>query len=203
MIGVEDRGALRQITLQRPDKANALTEAMLADLLAAVRGAAEQRVLLLTGAGRVYCAGADLDAARAGLAHSPLWGELAQAVEDFPGLSIAALNGTAAGGSLGHVIACDLRLAVPEAKVFYPVMKLGFLPPPADPPRLARLIGAARAKMILLGGQKIGAAEAQGWGLIDRICADPLVEAEAIAADILAAPEGHVQTMKRMIRPLP
>lgn len=195
-VSIQDEGALRILRLERPEKANALTEEMLRALIAATECRA--RVLVFTGAGRVYCAGADLDAARAGLAHSPLWGELAAAVAGFAGLTVAALNGTAAGGALGHVIACDLRLAVPGAKIFYPVMKLGFLPPPADPPRLARLIGPARARMILLGGQKIEAEEARQWGLIDRICADPLAEAQAIAADILAAPEGHVEKMKAL-----
>ncbi len=97
-------------------------------------------------------------------------------------------------------LACDLRLAVPEAKFFYPVMKLGFLPQPSDPPRLRALIGPARAKMILMAGQKIAAEEALSWGLIDRITpADTLIEtAKALAADALAASAGHVRAIKSM-----
>ena len=70
---------------------------------------------------------------------------------------------------MGMALACDLRLAVPNAKFFYPVMKLGFLPQPSDPTRLIRLIGPGRANMILLAGQKITADEALSWGLIDQI----------------------------------
>jgi len=86
-------------------------------------------------------------------------------------------------------MACDLRLAVPNAKFFYPVMKLGFLPQPSDPARMAALIGPARAKLILMGGQKILAEEALSFGLIDRIVAPEalLDTARDIAADTLAA----------------
>lgn len=199
MIAVEEDGALRVIRLNRPDKANALTPHMVEALIAAFEDARDHPAVVLTGTGRVFCAGADLDAARAGLATSPLWGQLSGAVAALRGLSIAALNGTAAGGSLGMVMACDLRLAVPGAKVFYPVMKLGFAPPPDDPGRMVALIGPARAKMILLAGQKIPVEEARDWGLIDRICDDPIADAHVLTADALAAPEGHVQRLKAML----
>ena len=105
--------------------------------------AREARALILTGRGRVFSAGADLGAARAGLATSPLWEELSAAIADLPCMTVAALNGTLAGGAFGMALACDLRIAVPEAKFFYPVMKLGFLPQPSDPGRLAALVGPA------------------------------------------------------------
>ena len=198
MIEVEDDGALRIVTLNRPDKANALTTAMLADLRDAVRGA-EARALILTGVGKVFSAGADLEEAPKGLAVSPLWEEVSGAVAAFPGLSIAALNGTLAGGAFGMALACDLRLAVPEARFFYPVMKLGYLPQPSDPVRLSALVGPARAKMILMAGQKIGAEEALGWGLVDRIEVDPMAAAKVLAADALDAQADHVAAIKRMI----
>jgi enoyl-CoA hydratase len=72
-----------------------------------------RRALILTGAGRVFSAGADLDAARAGLATSPVWEEVSAPSPPCPGLSIAALNGTLAGGAMGMALACDLRIAVP------------------------------------------------------------------------------------------
>ena len=117
-------------------------------------------------------------------------------------LTIAALNGTAAGGALGMVLACDLRIAVPEARIFYPVMKLGFLPQPSDPARLVALAGPARAAMILMAGQKIGAETARDWGLLDRIVPpDALIgTAEELAADALGAAPAHVAGIKRMIR---
>ncbi len=78
MIRTAEEGRLTLLTLDRPDKANALTEAMLSDLIAAVMEAAGQHALILTGAGKVFSAGADLDAAKAGLATSPLWGTCRQ-----------------------------------------------------------------------------------------------------------------------------
>lgn len=119
----------------------------------------------------------------------------------MPCLTIAALNGTLAGGAFGMALACDLRIAVPEARFFYPVMRLGFLPQPSDPIRLRGLIGAARSKVILMAGQKISAAEALSWGLIDRIC-DPdalMAVARDLAADALAADPAHIHAIKKMV----
>ncbi|MEM8578764.1 MAG: enoyl-CoA hydratase/isomerase family protein [Pseudomonadota bacterium] len=189
MIRLDDSGPIWTVTLARPDKANSLTEAMLAELVRIARGAQDARALVLTGEGKVFSAGADLDAARAGLALSPLWEELSGAIAALPGLTIAALNGTLAGGAMGMALACDLRLAAPHAKFFYPVMKLGFLPQPSDPGRMAALIGPARTKLILMGGQKIDAETALAYGLIDRIVApEDLAQAAAeICTDTVAA----------------
>jgi enoyl-CoA hydratase/carnithine racemase len=203
MIRVETEGGLWTVTLDRPDKANSLTGAMLASLRDIARSAAADgaAALVLTGAGRVFSAGADLDEARAGLATSPLWEELSAAIAGFPGLSVAALNGTLAGGAMGMALACDLRIAVPGAKLFYPVMKLGFLPQPSDPRRLAALVGPARAKMILMAGTRIEADEALAWGLLDRVVPpEALMDtARALAADGMAAPPGHAAAIKAMI----
>lgn len=204
MIEVEQQGGLWVLTLNRPEKANALTKAMLEELDAAVARAALSDVtaLILTGVGKVFSAGADLEAARAGLAADPVWERLSARIAGFGGLTIAALNGSLAGGSMGMALACDLRLAVPGANFFYPVMRLGFLPQPSDPARLAALIGPSRAKMILMAGAKIGAQEALAWGLIDRVCAaDELMgQARTLAADALAAKAGHAEAIKAMLR---
>ncbi|MBE0552681.1 MAG: enoyl-CoA hydratase/isomerase family protein [Rhodobacteraceae bacterium] len=203
MIGVQDTGALWVLTLRRPEKANSLTRTMLEGLDRAVRRATAEgaRAIVLTGEGKVFSAGADLDEARAGLATAAVWEDLSSAIAAFPGLSIAALNGTLAGGAMGMALACDIRLAVPGAKFFYPVMKLGFLPQPSDPARLAALIGPARAKMILMGGAKAEAAEALSWGLIDRIVPpeELMPAALALAADCIAATPEHVAAIRRMI----
>lgn len=200
MITIHSDGPLATITLARPDKANALTKAMLDDLDAAVAQTTGS-VLILTGQGKVFSAGADLDEAGAGLASDPIWERLSSRIAAFPGLTIAALNGTLAGGAMGMTLACDIRIAVPHANFFYPVMRLGYLPQPSDPARLARLIGPARAKMILLAGARITAAEALTWGLIDRICdATALMDAaRSLATDALAASPTHLCAIKRMI----
>lgn len=202
MIELDKEGGLWTVTINRPDKANSLTAAMLEELCEIAEAAQEARVLILTGKGRVFSAGADLEAARAGLATSPLWERLSTAIAALPGLSIAALNGTLAGGSMGMALACDLRIAVPEAKFFYPVMKLGFLPQPSDPGRMVALMGPARTRLMLMGGQKITADEALAYGLIDRIVEDvALLEvARAIAADTLAAKAEFAGRMKAMCR---
>ena len=203
MIEVTDDGGLRMVRLARPEKANALTRAMLADIADAAAGAAAAgaRALVLTGAGKVFSAGADLEAARAGLATDPVWDRASAAIAAFPGLSVAALNGTLAGGAFGLALACDCRLAVPDAAFFYPVMRLGYRPQPADPGRLSRLIGPGRAAMILLAGQRIGAQEALSWGLIDRIVPPEalLDTARALCADTLAAAPAHAAAIKAMI----
>lgn len=189
MIEIAREDALTIITIDRQDKANSLTGEMLSDLAEAFENAKDSRAIILTGRGKVFSAGADLEEARAGLATSPLWERLSGALAAAPGLTIAALNGTLAGGAMGMALACDIRLAVPGAKFFYPVMKLGYLPQPSDPGRMAALIGPARTKMILMGGQKIPAEEALTYGLVDRIVdpADLLETARGICADTLAA----------------
>ncbi len=202
MIRVETADGVRTVTIDRPEKANSLTTDMLTTLAAAAETAPEAgvKVFVLRGTGKVFSAGADLDEARAGLATSPVWERLSGAIARMSCLTIAALNGTLAGGAMGMVLACDLRLAVPGAKFFYPVMKLGFLPQPSDPGRMAALIGPARAKMILMAGQKIEAEEALAWGLIDRIVA-PEAMAETVAAlatDARAAAPAHIAGIKAL-----
>lgn len=202
MIKVQNAGDCCTITLARPEKANALTEGMLEALASAATDAATNgaKVLILTGEGKVFSAGADLDGMKAGLGLSPAWEAASGAIAAFPGLSIAALNGTLAGGAMGVALACDLRIAIPSANFFYPVMRLGYRPQPSDPGRLAALVGPSRAKMILLAGQKIGAADALAWGLIDRISnPEALTDtAMSLAEHALAADPGHVAALKRM-----
>jgi enoyl-CoA hydratase/carnithine racemase len=203
MIEVSDAGGLWSLTLRCPEKASALTATMLRALADAVARAtsAQARALILTGEGRVFSAGAGLDEARAGPATHPLWEDLSARMAAFPGLTIAALNGKLAGGAMGMALACDLRLAVPEATVFYPVMRLGFLPQPSDPARLAALIGPARARLILLAGARATAPEALAWGLIGRIRpSEALLPAVvALAADALAATPAHVAAIRGLI----
>ena len=203
MIRFVNQDGLAIVTIDRPGKANSLTGQMLRDLTAAFDRIADSdcRAAVLTGAGTVFSAGADLEEARAGLATSPEWERLSGRIAALPCLTVAALNGTLAGGAFGMALACDLRIAVPDARFFYPVMRLGFLPQPSDPPRLSALVGPARARMILMAGQRIDAREALAWGLIDRIAApgDLMEAARALAADVLGAAPGHVAAIKAMI----
>ena len=189
MIELEKEGGLWTATINRPDKANSLTHAMLTQLAEFAEEAQAARAFILTGKGKVFSAGADLEEAHAGLATSGVWERLSGAIAALPGFSIAALNGTLAGGAMGMALACDLRIAVPEADFFYPVMKLGFLPQPSDPGRMAALIGPSRTKLILMGGQKITATDALSFGLVDQLVptADLMNTAHLLVKDTLAA----------------
>ncbi|RBW53219.1 enoyl-CoA hydratase/isomerase family protein [Ruegeria sp. A3M17] len=202
MIELSKEDGLWIVTLNNPGKANALTGAMLTELAEIAEAATEARALILTGAGKVFSAGADLDEARAGLATSDVWERLSGAIAALPCLTVAALNGTLAGGANGMVLACDIRIAVPSAKFFYPVMKLGFLPQPSDPARMSALIGPSRTKMILMGGQKITADEAYTFGLVDRMVApDALMQtARELVADSTAADPKIAAGIARLCR---
>ncbi|MCF8486587.1 MAG: enoyl-CoA hydratase/isomerase family protein [Rhodobacteraceae bacterium] len=203
MINVEVEGRILTLTVNRTEKANSLTRLMLEEMDAAVAQAEMKgvRAVILTGAGNVFSAGADLEDARAGLATDPVWERLSARIASLPCLTIAALNGTLAGGAMGMALACDFRVCVPGAKFFYPVMKLGFLPQPSDPRRLAAIVGPARAKMLLMAGVRIDAEEALSWGLVDRIYAPEtlLPEARALAADAVGASADHVAAIKRFV----
>jgi enoyl-CoA hydratase len=201
MIHCSQDGDTWTVTIDRPDKAGALTREMLTELADIAEAAQAAKLFILTGTGPVFSAGADLDAVCTGLATNAVWERLSGAIAALPGLSIAALNGTVAGGAFGMVLACDLRIAVPAAKFFYPVMKLGFLPQPSDPARLAQLIGPARAKCILMVGQKVHADEVLNWGLVDRLVPadDLLATALALGQDVLSAELNHVAAIKGMV----
>ena len=198
MIRLDKDNGLWTITLARPDKANALTYDMLAEIADIAESAQDARALVLTGEGKVFSAGADLNAAKEGLATSDVWDRASSAIAKLPCMTIAALNGTLAGGAFGVALACDLRVSVPAANFFYPVMRLGYLPQHADPARMVALMGPARAKLILMAGQKIDAETALQFGLIDRISTDPIAEAKALVAHAIEASEEHAHAIKRM-----
>ncbi|MEL6586406.1 MAG: enoyl-CoA hydratase/isomerase family protein [Pseudomonadota bacterium] len=197
MIRAETSGDICVLTIDRADKANSLTADMLASLTEHVSDAPKNlRLLVITGAGsKVFSAGADLDEAPKGLAVSPLWEELSRAVSATRCLTVAALNGTLAGGAFGMALACDIRLSVETANFFYPVAKLGFLPQPSDPGRLTRLVGPARAKLLLAGGARLSAPEALAFGLVDRLTDDPV----AAAKDLAVGTADHMAAIKAMV----
>ncbi|MGR3562652.1 MAG: enoyl-CoA hydratase/isomerase family protein [Heliomarina sp.] len=185
MIELDKTDGLWVVTINRQDKANSVTEAMLQEMSEIAEAAIDARGFILTGQGKVFSAGADLEEVRnSGLAVSAQWERLSTAIAALPCLTVAALNGTLAGGSMGMALACDLRISVPEANFFYPVLKRGVLPQPSDPMRMAALIGPARTKLILMGGQKISAETAYTFGLIDKIV--PGDELMTTARDLLA-----------------
>lgn len=206
MIEVSAEGGLWRVVLNRPEKANALTREMLVALAEAARAAAadpDARTFVLTGAGeRVFCAGADMESTddMQAFTRDRAWRDASAAIAALPCLSIAALNGTLAGGGFCPALACDLRIATPGAKFFYPVLKRGFLPQPDDVLRLARLVGPSRARLILMGGQRIDAAEALAWGLVDRVAELTEFPAliDALTADARAASRAQLAAIKAL-----
>lgn len=206
MIDVQNENGLWRVTLNRPDKANALTPEMLGQVANIAQQAhrdPELRCFILTAAGeRVFCAGADVGGGEDMFAftQSPLWSDASGAIAGLPCLTIAALNGTLAGGGFALALACDLRISTPDAKFFYPVLKRGFLPQPDDVKRLATLIGPARAKLILMGGQKLDAPEALRIGLVERVL--PLAEFDSfldtLTSDAAAAKPQSIAAINRL-----
>ena len=202
MIRVDEEDGLVTIRLDRPAKRNALTREMLAELVVAVKHAGDDgRALVLTGTGTVFSAGADLAEIPSGLDTDPVWEELSGRIAALTIPTLAALNGTVAGGGLGMVLACDIRIAVPEARLFWPVVSNGLRPRPSDPLRLARLIGPGRARMMLLTGERIAAEEARLFGLVDRVVPTEtlLDEARRLLAPALRGSSGHVAALKASV----
>lgn len=201
MILRDQEDGLLTLTIDRPDKANALTSEMLNALADHVETGSKDesiKVIALTGAGKVFSSGADLGDVGAGLSTDPAWERLSGAIAACPVLTIAVLNGTVAGGAMGMVLACDMRIATPKAKAFYPVVKLGFLPQPSDPRRLAEIVGAPIAKRVLLAGAVLGGTEAHEIGLFDRLDETPMAAAKDMIQDTLEAERGHVAAIKAL-----
>lgn len=191
LVTVERRGPAAWITLSRPDAANALSMALIDELSAAVGGIdgdSSVRAVVITGAGKSFCAGADLkerlgmtaDETRVFL--DELGGTLT-ALAALPCPVIAALNGAAFGGGLELALACDLRLCAEGVMMGLVEARLGVIPGAGGTQRLARVVGVARAKELILTGRRIDAATAREISLMSKVVA--LADLEAATADLV------------------
>ena len=190
-LQVSDRGPVRIITVNRPDKLNALNAATLDALLAAFTAAADDeliRVIVLTGAGqKAFVAGADISEM---VALTPVQGRdfslrgqrMMRAVETLPKPVIAMVNGFALGGGLELAMCCHLRIAADTAKVGQPEINLGLIPGFGGSQRLLRLAGRAATLELCLLGAPIDAARAQQLGIVNRVV--PAAELEARTMEI-------------------
>lgn len=174
-------GQVAVLTLNRPGRLNAIGTGLLSLLAAAVaQAAADERVraLVIAGAGRAFCAGADLDEiealpdARAFRGFIARMSEVYQLIADCPKPSVAALHGVAFGGGLELALACDLRVAEAGSRLGVPEMKLGVLPGAGGTQRLPRLVPAAVAKQMILTGEPVTAERAHALGLVNELAAD-------------------------------
>ena len=180
------------ITLNRPDALNALSFALIRDLGHAFDevAASDARALLITGAGtKAFCAGADIkELIGRSLAAQRRSAEIGQAVfaklERLPMPSVAIINGYAFGGGLELALACTFRIAIRNAKMGLPEIKLGLIPGYGGTQRLPRVVGEARALEMIMTGRTVDAAEAHRIGLVGR-----LVEGDALAQGIAFARE--------------
>ncbi len=195
------KNAVWEIRINRPEKANSLSSEMLEELLAIIEKASGASGIILTGQGETFSAGADLSEVKSGLATSPIWEKLSLSLKELNCVTIAALNGTVAGGAFGMILACDIRICVPSSKFFYPVMKMGYLPQPSDPKRLVDLIGPGRAKLMLVAGEKLDSDKAYKFGLVDEIVMveDLISRAHTLLDASLSALPNHVSGIKRLM----
>ena len=206
LILCQREGACLTVTLNRPQKANALTSQMLRDLRDAFLAAAQDetlRVVILTGAGeRVFCAGADLTTLHDETDGPDPWEDMAQALRAIPVPTLAAINGPCMGGGLTLALACDMRICVDAARFAYPVLKNKVLPAQYDVDRLKALVGPGRAAAILLGGTTVSAAEAAAWGLVDLLVAGDVLAQTChdLCAPALAADAAHLKTLKALLK---
>ena len=198
-------GPLARVTLDRPDVLNAGNADWVRDLGEVVERltrASEVRVVVLTGAGRAFCTGVDLGALASGafgLADFVAWEDAMTAIERMDRLFIAAINGHCLGGGLQLALVCDYRLASDGAVLGLPAVKECLIPSMALY-RLPRLIGAARARELILLGEPIDAATAERFGLVNRVvpAADLEREVHATIQKLLALPPASVRASKRL-----
>ncbi len=176
------------ITLNRPEKRNAISFELIDDLLRALKEveASDALVLILTGAGKAFSSGIDLDNLKALIGRSPEQNlkdsetmvRLFRTLYEFPKVTIAAVNGAAIAGGTGLALLCDFTLAVPEAKFGYTEVRIGFVPAIVST-FLLRQVGEKQARDLLLTGRIFGAEEAARMGLINEIVAPENLMARA------------------------
>ncbi|HMN78765.1 MAG TPA: enoyl-CoA hydratase-related protein [Burkholderiaceae bacterium] len=207
---IEQRGASRILTLNRPQAANALTSSLAAELLAAIEAAGADtatRTLIVIGAGgRAFCAGADLKERRDlsaddKWAHTSALRRVNHAVMRSPKVVIAAIDGWCLGGGFELALYCDLRLATGSARFGFPEMTLGSYPGAGGAVILPRIIGRAAAKQLMFTARQLDAAQAQALGLLERITSRErlLDDALALAEEVHACSPLGVAAVKPVL----
>ena len=209
------RGGVTELRLNRPDRRNALTSGLLRELrgqLTLIGDDPDIRVVILTGEGESFCAGADLaeippDApARLGLARLRLVGEVIRRLRELELPTIAAVNGPAVGAGWGLALACDLCFAAAGASFRLPEVPRGFRLPEPLAARLVEVAGPVRAAEIMFGGQAYQAADALAAGWVTRVLpGGPELAAEAwrFASGLASAPRRAVAAAMQALRPGP
>src|SRR5437016_1564085 len=209
-IQYAEAGLIATITLNRPDKRNAISYELIDDLLAGLAQAAQSQasVLILTGAGKAFCSGMDLDNLKQltgrphaqNLQDSETMARLFRSLYDFPKPTIAAVNGAAIAGGTGLATLCDFTLAVPEAQFGYTEVRIGFVPAIVSSFLIAN-VGEKRARDLLLTGRIFDAEEAHKLGLVNEIvAADQLLSrANELAGRLLENSPASLRATKSLL----
>lgn len=209
-IQVGYEGKVATLTLNRPDKRNAISFELIDDLLRALEEIAHSDaiVLIVTGAGKAFCSGMDLDNLKALLGRTPQQNQqdsetmvgLFRSIYEFPKITIAAVNGAAIAGGTGLALLCDFTLAVPEAKFGYTEVRIGFVPAIVST-FLLRQLPEKQARDLLLTGRIFDAKEALRLGLITEVVpADKLMErTHELAAQLMENSAASLHATKRLL----
>ena len=203
-------GAIARITLNRPDRLNSFTAHVHDELRDALANLGDARVLVLTGMGRGFCAGQDLneravapgEAVDLGTTVESSWNPLVRTLAALPQPVIARVNGVAAGAGASLAMACDLVIAAESAKFIQSFAAIGLVPDTGGSWHLTRHLGQARAMGLALTGEPLSAAKAAEWGLIWKCVDDDALDAtvDALAEKLAAMPPLGLAAIKRMIR---
>jgi 2-(1,2-epoxy-1,2-dihydrophenyl)acetyl-CoA isomerase len=206
----EVSGPVARITLNRPDRLNSFTAAMHAELRDALGNLGDARVVVLTGAGRGFCAGQDLnDRAVApgetvdlGETVEQCWNPLIRTLTSLPQPVIARVNGVAAGAGANVALACDIVVAAKSAKFIQSFSAIGLIPDSGGTWALPRLVGQARALGHALTGEPLLAEKAEEWGMIWKAVDDDALDTQvdAIANKLASLPPLGLAAIKDMIR---
>ena len=201
---------IARITLNRPDRLNSFTRAMHGELREALDDLGDARVVIITGAGRGFCAGQDLndravapgEAVDLGESVEESWNPLIRRLAAMPQPVIARVNGVAAGAGANIALACDLVVAAKSAKFIQSFAALGLIPDSGGSWHLPRLVGQARALGLALTGEPLPAEKAAEWGLVWKCVEDDALDAEvdALAARLAALPPLGLAAIKAIIR---
>jgi 2-(1,2-epoxy-1,2-dihydrophenyl)acetyl-CoA isomerase len=201
MIQVEDHGNWVEVTLYRPDKLNSFNDAMHRELMAELVRIRDtvKRAVLLTGAGRGFCAGQDLGDRDPRKSDGPpdlgytvrtFWNPLVRMIRSLECPVVCAVNGVAAGAGASVALACDVVLASDKAKFIQSFSKVGLIPDTGGSWHLTHLLGEARAKGLALTAEPLTAEKAEAWGLIWKCIPDEdlMAEARALTASFADGP---------------
>jgi 2-(1,2-epoxy-1,2-dihydrophenyl)acetyl-CoA isomerase len=203
-------GPIARITLNRPDRLNSFTAAMHGELRDALASLGEARVVVLTGAGRGFCAGQDLndrvvtpgETVDLGETVNSCWNPLIRTLTSLPQPVIARVNGVAAGAGANVALACDITVAARSAKFIQSFSAIGLIPDSGGTWALPRLVGQARALGLALTGEPLPAEKAAEWGMIWKAVEDEALDSEvdAIANKLAPLPPLGLAAIKEMIR---